>query len=200
MSNDYERTKQLSFVEQKFAQFIDRTTPRSPEQARLRRRIGGALLAATGVLGMGLLHSCNADKAPSIEDGPFEGDTRVVQLHTSHDENMDGARVRTSPDTGILGLTNKVAELTPGATIATENGVRIVCDSSDTYREDVTGSEVQRYWVGVPGPQVANVVKDGESASTVAEIPTVWFADDLVTFKTDGSITPSELLSKTECK
>ena len=113
---------------------------------------------------------------------------------------MDGARVRTSPDTGILGLTNKVAELTPGATIATENGVRIVCDSSDTYREDVTGSEVQRYWVGVPGPQVANVVKDGESASTVAEMPTVWFADDLVTFKTDGSITPSELLSKTECK
>ena len=188
----HERTKVSTNLQRVTHSFLDRTMPKSPEAAQRRRRIVGVFLALTGMVIPAGVQAYNDRVAKDTmnsypSEDPFSGNTEVTSLSlfdNPHDNNTS-AIVRSSPDTGILGLSNKITMFPADIdSIETPSGVNEICNG-ETFRNSA-GDTVERCWFEVATSDIRASVSEmnnqGQYNSLISSLEatdTVFIASDL---------------------
>lgn len=155
--------------------WLDRTMPNSPESALRRRKkalatLAGFAVAMTSIIGIPRLNdesrisqdiaiADHNDEKPSAQaDGDifisaespeqFKGELDVssITLYDNPYKEDEGPTFRSSPDTGILGLSNKIVTLPKSIDrLETPSGINEIC-TEETYRT-IAGDVLKRCWL-----------------------------------------------------
>lgn len=128
--------------------WLDRTMPNSPESALRRRKKALAVFAVAmaGIIGIPQLNDESRISAESPEQFKGELDVSSITLYDNPYKEDEGPTFRSSPDTGILGLSNKIVTLPKSIDrLETPSGINEIC-TEETYRT-IAGDVLKRCWL-----------------------------------------------------
>lgn len=165
-SHHVPETKYMSQAQRMAQSFLDRTMPKNQHEAKIRRRVikigAGLLVTVASLAALNHMHNATDDESKKPEFNPDPSITSI-KLY-SNPENPDlSSIIRTSPDTGVLGMTNRIGAI-PSilGEIQTPEGVEKICNG-EVY-VNLVGNEEERCWLGLSLSDIQSSISQNPAA------------------------------------